>query len=79
MGGSATLRSNLADHTTDFSLGPSASVVPAKNMLLSVGDNVVGFRDRDFTATRSTNKGVFATLKLKFDTSTFGFLGLGRR
>jgi hypothetical protein len=79
VGGSATLRSNLADHTTNFSIGPSVSVVPAKNMLLAVGYNVVGFRDRDFSASRSTNKGVFATLKLKFDTSTFGFLGLGRR
>ncbi|MEG3151081.1 hypothetical protein U1769_14405 [Sphingomonas sp. ZT3P38] len=79
VGGSFTLRGNLADHTTNFAIGPSASVVPARNMLLSLGYNVTGFRDRDFTADRSTNRGVFATLKLKFDTSTFGFLGLGRR
>jgi len=79
VGGSFTLRGNLADHTINFAIGPSVSVVPARNMLLSLGYNVTGFRDRDFTADRSTNRGVFATLKLKFDTSTFGFLGLGRR
>ncbi|WP_343889344.1 hypothetical protein [Sphingomonas oligophenolica] len=79
LGGSVTLRSNLADHTTSFAIGPQVSVVPATNVLLTVGYNVKGFRDRDFAATRSTNKGVFATLKMKFDTSSFGFLGLGRR
>ena len=28
--------------------------------------------------TRTTDKGLFATLRMKFDADSFGFLGLGR-
>jgi hypothetical protein len=37
---------------------------------------VVGFRDRDFAGARTTDKGLFASVKLKFDADTFSFLGL---
>jgi len=47
-------------------------------MLLTVGYNVSGFRDDDFSAARNTDKGVFAALKVKFDGDAFGFLGLRR-
>ena len=76
IGGSATVRTNVTDHTTDFAIGPKIGFVPAKDVELSVGYNVTGFRDRDFAAARSTNRGVFATLKAKFDSGTFSFLGL---
>jgi hypothetical protein len=47
-------------------------------MLLTIGYNVAGFRDRDFSAARTTEKGFFATLKMKFDADSCAFLGLGR-
>lgn len=76
LGGSVSLRANPADGTTSFAIGPSLGFVPAKNMLINVGYNVTGFRDPDFSAARSTRRGVYATLRVKFDTSSFAFLGL---
>ena len=79
LGASGTVRYNASDRTTSFAFGPSIGVVPAKNMLLMVGYNFAGYRDADFSAANNTTKGVFATLKMKFDTGTFGFLGLDKR
>lgn len=79
IGGSATVRKNLADHTTSFAFGPQIGISPTKDVLLTVGYNISGFRDRDFSAARNTDKGLFATLRMKLDTDTLGFLGLGRR
>ena len=79
IGAVGTVRRSLSDHTTNFAAGPQIGVTPAKDMLLTIGYNVTGFRDRDFSALRNTDKGVFATLRLKFNTDTFGFLGLNRR
>lgn len=78
VGGAATVRANLTDNTTSFSVGPQIGFTPADNMLLTVGYNISGFRDDDFSAARNTDKGVFAALRMKFDGDTFGFLGLGR-
>ncbi|MBC2670178.1 DUF11 domain-containing protein [Novosphingobium piscinae] len=79
IGGSATLRSNLADGTTQVAYGPQVQVVPAKNTVLSLGYTFAGYRDRDFAEARTTRQGVFATLRLKLDGDSLGFLGLGRR
>ena len=79
IGGTATVRANLSDHTTSFAFGPAIGVVPTRDVLLTVGYNVAGFRDRDFSAARTTDKGVFVALKAKFDSGSFGFLGLGKR
>ena len=76
VGGSATVRKNLENGTTSFALGPQVSFAPAKNTLMTFGYNVSGFRDRDFAAARSTDRGIYATVRLKFDADTFGFLGL---
>ena len=76
IGGNATVRYTPNDGVTNFSFGPSAGLVPARDLLLTVGYNIVGFRDRDFSAARSTARGVFATFKAKFDTSTLDFLGM---
>ncbi len=78
IGASATVRTNLEDNVTSFSYGPTVGLSPAKDILLTVGYNVEGFRDGDFSAARNTDKGVFAAVRLKFDTDTFSFLGLGR-
>jgi hypothetical protein len=78
IGGTATVRRSLSDGTTSFAAGPQIGFVPSKNVLVTVGYNVTGFRDRDFGAARSTNKGVFTTVRLKLDSQSLGFLGLGR-
>lgn len=76
IGGSATVRSNLTDNVTSFSVGPQVGFVPADNMLLTVGYNITGFRDYDFSAARNTDKGLYAAIRVKFDADTFAFLGL---
>ena len=78
IGGNATVRYMPNDGVANFSFGPSAGLVPARDLLLTIGYNIAGFRDRDFSAARSTARGVFATFKAKFDTSTLDFLGLLR-
>jgi len=76
IGASGTVRANLEDDVTDFSYGPTIGFVPVEGMLLTVGYNVEGFRDGDFSASRNTDKGVFAAIRLKFDLETIE--GLGR-
>jgi uncharacterized repeat protein (TIGR01451 family) len=79
LGASATLRTNLEDKVTSFAVGPTLGVVPVEGMLLTLGYNVSGFRDGDFSAARNTDEGVFVAVRMKFDTDTFSFLGLGGR
>ncbi|WP_284125104.1 hypothetical protein [Parerythrobacter aestuarii] len=78
IGGSATVRANVDDGTTSFSVGPQVGFVPADGVLVTVGYNITGFRDEDFSASRNTDKGVFVAVRAKFDADTFSFLGLGR-
>ncbi|MCB2082728.1 MAG: hypothetical protein KDD90_01555, partial [Sphingomonadaceae bacterium] len=78
IGGRATVRANLKDDVTSFAFGPEIGFSPRKDVLVSVGYNIEGFRDRDFSAARSTDKGVYATVRMKFDADSFSFLGLGR-
>jgi uncharacterized repeat protein (TIGR01451 family) len=78
LGTSATVRSNLTDKVTSFAYGPTIGVAPAKGMLVTLGYNIEGFRDGDFSAARNTDKGVFAAVRMAFDADSFGFLGLGR-
>ena len=78
VGGTATVRRSLSDGTTSYAAGPQIGIVPADNVMVVIGYNLTGFRDRDFTAARNTSKGVFATMRMKFDAGSFGFLGLGR-
>ena len=77
-GGSATIRASLADHTRSFAFGPQIGFVPTRDMLLTLGYNFSGFRDRDFSAARSTDEGLYAAMKIKLDTNSLDFLGLGR-
>ncbi|MBL8657683.1 MAG: hypothetical protein JNJ92_10055 [Altererythrobacter sp.] len=78
VGGSGTVRANMTDGTTAFAFGPQIGLSPAKNTLLTLGYNVKGFRDADFSAARHTDAGVYAAVKVKLDSETFSFLGLGR-
>lgn len=77
IGASGTVRASLDDDVTSFSYGPTVGFVPADGMLLTLGYNVEGFRDGDFSAARNTDKGAFAAIRFKFDTESLGFLGLG--
>lgn len=78
LGASVTTRANLDDETINFAYGPTLGFVPLEGMLLTVGYNLEGFRDGDFGPARNTDKGAFAALRMKFDASNLGFLGLGR-
>ncbi len=78
IGATGTVRANLEDNVTSFAYGPTIGFVPVDGMLLTVGYNIEGFRDGDFSAARNTDEGLFAAARFKFDTDTFDFLGLGR-
>ncbi|MCL4672542.1 MAG: hypothetical protein KJZ64_06315, partial [Sphingomonadaceae bacterium] len=79
IGGAATVRANIDEGTTSFAIGPQVGFSPTKDTLVTVGYNVTGFRDPDFSAARHTDKGLFAAVRVKFDADSFSFLGLGRR
>ena len=53
-----------------YSIGPSVGVNVYKNMWLSVGYNVEGFEDEDFTSSEYTANGPYVKLRLKFDATT---------
>lgn len=72
IGGSASLRANVTDGSYSYSLGPQASFVVAKGTLLSVGYNIAGFRDPDFSLDRPLDQGLFAAIRFKFDADIFG-------
>ena len=72
------MRANFDDNVTSFAFGPQFGFTPTKGMLLTVGYNIEGFRDEDFSAARDTDKGFYASVRFKFDADSFGFLGLGR-
>ena len=55
-----------------FSGGPSAGISPAKNVWISAGYNIAGYRDRDFAEDRYTRQGPYVTMRLKFDQQTIG-------
>lgn len=74
-----TVRANLGDKTTSYAIGPQVGYSPAKDVLLVAGYNIAGFHDPDFAAARSTTKGPFIALRLKFDETILSRLGLGRR
>ncbi|ABC63326.1 DUF11 domain-containing protein [Erythrobacter litoralis] len=78
IGGTATVRTNLTDGFTSFAVGPQIGFVPTQDTLVIVGYNIAGFRDRDFSEARNTDKGLFASVRVKFDADTFSFLGLNR-
>jgi uncharacterized repeat protein (TIGR01451 family) len=79
IGMSGSLRQNPGGRSYAFSGGPSLGISPVKNSYISIGYNVVGFRDRDFNESRYTRSGPFVSLRLKFDQNSLSSLGLGRR
>ena len=78
IGGRGTLRANLRDDTTSFAVGPNIGFVPIDGALLTIGYNIYGFRDEDFSATRQTDSGLYATVRMKVDGDSLSVLGLNR-
>ena len=79
LGLSGTLRGNIGQGSFGYALGPSIGYRLATNMLVTAGWNVVGFTDRDFSAARTTRQGPFVSARIKFDETSFSFLGLTRQ
>lgn len=78
VGGTFSARHSLADGTTSFAMGPQIGFTPVENVLFSLGYNLSGFRDRDFSAARDTDSGFFASLRMKFDAGSLAALGIRR-
>lgn len=76
IGGQGTVRIGANGSNIAYSGGPVLTVSPFKNSNISIGYNIVGFRDRDFEDARYTRSGPFLTFKLKFDQNSFSDLGL---
>ncbi len=56
----------------DFSLGASVGYKLMENTWVSVGYNVLGFTDNDFTGAEYRAKGFYAAMRVKFDQDTLG-------
>ena len=65
------------DVGTSYAWGPSIGVSPVKNVWISAGYNVQGYRDDDFEAAEYSRKGAYLQFRLKFDQNTAS--GLLRR
>jgi len=63
------LKSSTTD-TLEYSFGPSVGISPAKNIWISAGYNVQGFKDDDFEAAEYSRKGAYLQMRLKFDQDT---------
>ncbi|MEK7747501.1 MAG: OmpA family protein [Nitrospirota bacterium] len=58
------------DDNYKYAVGPSIGITPVRNGWLSLGYNVSGFYDRDFTRARYTAQGFYFTIRVKFDQET---------
>ena len=79
VGAAGSIRHGVRGSSFAFSAGPSVGIRPFDNGWLSVGWNVVGFHDRDFSEDRYTRSGPYVTMRVKFDQLSLAGLGLGRR
>ena len=56
-----------ANGAVSYSAGPSVGFSPLTNVWLSLGYNVCGYHDRDFSASNATDQGPYLRLRMKFD------------
>ncbi|MEM7252180.1 MAG: hypothetical protein AAF493_12215 [Pseudomonadota bacterium] len=70
IGARASVLHTWATRSVLGSVGASVGFSPAKNVWLSVGYNVAGYRDRDFSGSEYTEHGPFVQVRLKADQST---------
>jgi len=59
-------------HALDFGLGASMGYQAFDNAWLSVGYNLLGFKDTDFGSAGYRAQGFFIAIRMKFDQDTFG-------
>ncbi len=78
IGTRATLRSSLEDRVTAYSGGPYFGFVPVDGMMVTLGYNLAGFSDPDYSGASNTEEGIFVSMAMKLDDQTLGSLGLGR-
>ncbi|HEY6916081.1 MAG TPA: hypothetical protein VI381_00400, partial [Allosphingosinicella sp.] len=78
LGLSGSIRQGIGGRAYSYALGPNVGLSPFENGWLSVGWNVIGFYDRDFSEERYTRAGPYVTMRLKFDQATLQSLGLGK-
>lgn len=67
IGVQGSLQHGISNGTLAFSVGPGIGVSPARDLWISAGYNLAGYRDRDFGQDRYTRQGPFVTVRLKLD------------
>ena len=72
----AALLNSWNSNISDFTLGVDIGVTPATNIWISLGYNFAGFRDDDFSAGRSTERGPYLRVRIKADQDSFRDLRL---
>jgi uncharacterized repeat protein (TIGR01451 family) len=70
LGVQASMLHSWTAENYQFSAGPSIGVSPIANTWISIGYNIIGFRDPDFDAAKYTAQGVIVKLRIKFDQLT---------
>lgn len=70
----ATVREGAGARAFSYAVGPSLGLKPFDNGWISMGWNLVGFRDRDFEQSSYTRSGPYVTMRLKFDQLTLANL-----
>lgn len=63
----ASVLTSTATSSTLYQFGPSIGFTPVENAWISLGYNLIGFRDEDFEQANETRDGVFMRARLKFD------------
>lgn len=61
---------SMETRTTRYSAGASIGFTPFDNGWISVGYNLAGFEDEDFSANGYTDQGAFVQFRMKFDANT---------
>lgn len=66
---------SINSNSVEYSFGPSIGFNPATNMWISVGYNVVGYYDEDFSRSNYTAQGSYIQFRMKIDQDTMKDLG----
>lgn len=79
LGVSGTMRANVTDGDQSYAVGPNIGISPIKGTLFTIGYNIRGFEDPDFSETRPSREGLFLVVRAKIDQDSFAFLRRGRQ
>lgn len=74
IGAQASAQHSWKSGAINWSLGPSIGVSPTRNLWITGGYNISGYRDRDFEEARWTRQGPYVTVRMKFDQGSLGDL-----